>query len=481
MIDLLGGKFTAMSSNGLWVSRGAPVVGAIDQDNDTVVVNIKHTVQQVLLGDDEDTGEVVVSDVLSEHPGEVTFRLWLQRKKALPRIGDGLKIVSQGLDKNIGYFASSMLAKAEEEGKLPIQRFALGDAEDAQSSITFYLKDFPEQFVGVAKEAILSWNKPFHSSSTIKVELAPAGMDVGDPRYHVIKWFDGTDKSVGWAGVAKMIVNPDTGLVMSGGVYVQGSTLLDRYSGITGFSAAAAQYPFESTGQIGEVDLRLDEGENPVIPYFTDLSQDFAEYMQGYYKEVIAHEVGHVFGLRHNFKASVDLDSEGRPASVMDYIPRSENNKYRGLGKYDLAAIRWAYYNEAPTQVLPFCTDEHIERRWDCNQDDFGDPIAYHIRGIVDGVDLVRQAPLPLQEVSWTRPITTVVKNAVKIYQLRGQLSDSQRAEIEAKVPAAFSYAAKAEPHDNLTPEQKDTVKVNLLLLKKQIVDALSSTLTTGD
>lgn len=65
----------------------------------------------------------------------------------------------------------------------------------------------------------------------------------------------------------------------------------------------------------------------------------------------LVHELGHNFGLRHNYAGSADRanfyeDEKGNPivntASIMDYVPLD----YRRLskpGKYDIAAIRYAY------------------------------------------------------------------------------------------------------------------------------------------
>ncbi len=84
------------------------------------------------------------------------------------------------------------------------------------------------------------------------------------------------------------------------------------------------------------------------------------------YRGVMLHEVGHTVGLRHNFKASFDslnyhnefwdirerysdptkrLEErlpEFRYASIMDYGARF-NSDIKGLGKYDHAAIKFAY------------------------------------------------------------------------------------------------------------------------------------------
>lgn len=68
----------------------------------------------------------------------------------------------------------------------------------------------------------------------------------------------------------------------------------------------------------------------------------------------IVHEMGHNFGLRHNFGGSSDYynfyaDKDGKPtvntASIMDYVPL----EYRQLsrpGRYDVAAMRYAYGNQ---------------------------------------------------------------------------------------------------------------------------------------
>ena len=98
-------------------------------------------------------------------------------------------------------------------------------------------------------------------------------------------------------------------------------------------------------------------------------------------RELVAHEVGHTLGLRHNFKASSlytlsEINSEEikgeRPlaGSVMDYLPTNFNADSEAIqgdysmiavGPYDLWAIEYGYTFEDPKEVLSRVGEpEHI-------------------------------------------------------------------------------------------------------------------------
>jgi hypothetical protein len=117
---------------------------------------------------------------------------------------------------------------------------------------------------------------------------------------------------------------------------------------------------------------------------------------------LVAHEVGHTLGLRHNFKASglytlAEINSaemKGKPhaGSVMDYIGTNFNiDKSRvqgdycmvGIGPYDMWAIEYGYTFDDPAKVLArvgekghaYLTDEDtggpdpLARRYDFTKD----------------------------------------------------------------------------------------------------------------
>ncbi|MGE4133286.1 MAG: zinc-dependent metalloprotease, partial [Bdellovibrionales bacterium] len=122
------------------------------------------------------------------------------------------------------------------------------------------------------------------------------------------------------------------------------------------------------------------------------------------FRPTLIHELGHNLGLRHNFAGSEDKDNfyteaelkemgVTRPfaySSVMDY-PYRTNNELRVMGKYDVAALRYAYAEQVETadgRMIPlselhaqpateikaygYCTDEHVSANPNCNRFDEG-------------------------------------------------------------------------------------------------------------
>lgn len=131
------------------------------------------------------------------------------------------------------------------------------------------------------------------------------------------------------------------------------------------------------------------------------------EYVGPLLADLVAHEVGHTLGLRHNFKGSSihTLDEINSPelkgvkawgGSVMDYNGmniRMETGSEQGdfsmidLGPYDMWAIEYGYTFKDPKKVLarvaedelPYATDENtwgpdpLAQRWDMG----ADPLEY--------------------------------------------------------------------------------------------------------
>ena len=125
--------------------------------------------------------------------------------------------------------------------------------------------------------------------------------------------------------------------------------------------------------------------------------------------DLVAHEVGHTLGLRHNFKASAMMkldeinssDVKGNKtfaSSVMDYAPinyRYEAGEVQGdyamidIGPYDFWAIEYGYTHDAKTlpEILKRCSEPELQYATDedtngpdpyARRYDFAaDPLAY--------------------------------------------------------------------------------------------------------
>ncbi|MEI8346576.1 MAG: zinc-dependent metalloprotease [Pseudomonadota bacterium] len=127
--------------------------------------------------------------------------------------------------------------------------------------------------------------------------------------------------------------------------------------------------------------------------------------MPATYVPTLVHELGHNLGLRHNFKGSYDFKNYFNEAeaqemgmhttpvysSIMDYS-YSVLNELPVLGKYDIAALRFAYANEVKLKngsyaflkdnlsedslySYLYCTDENAGLSATCNRFDEGSSI----------------------------------------------------------------------------------------------------------
>ena len=87
---------------------------------------------------------------------------------------------------------------------------------------------------------------------------------------------------------------------------------------------------------------------------------------------VVAHEIGHTLGLRHNFKGTLLPPS----SSVMDYTSDHVAATAAIPGSYDVEAIRYLYGLSTAPPSQPFCTDGDVGRDPRCEVFDEGtDPL----------------------------------------------------------------------------------------------------------
>ncbi|MEH2229163.1 MAG: zinc-dependent metalloprotease [Nostoc sp.] len=248
----------------------------------------------------------------------------------------------------------------------------------------------PLEYRDAIREGVLMWNKAFEKAgfqNAIEVQQMPddANWKPADVHYNTIRWFNSLD-----AGFAKgpMRVNPFTGEILDADIIVDANMVrlvqqeyhalmeanscqenpkghedagkfLDRFASSSSahFFSSESCYGMESSNQAAMGALALS-----MLPDTTLSSETIKEYVHQYLRSLIAHEVGHTLGLRHNFYGSTMLAPEelnnteithtkGLVGSVMDYVPVNiapqgvqQGDYFPGvIGPYDEWAIEYGY------------------------------------------------------------------------------------------------------------------------------------------
>jgi hypothetical protein len=181
---------------------------------------------------------------------------------------------------------------------------------DSNKPIVFALSaNAPARYRQAMRDGIEYWNRAFGKSS-IEVIDAPADVMAPNPEYNVIQWVAAGDR----ASTSHIQSDPLTGEILHATIFIRAVTMDD--------------------GDLADQNDRL--------------------------RYIVAHEVGHALGLRHNF-------SEGPVSTVMNYYPIEDTiqigHDVIASGapalEYDRKVIRYVYLGE-PVDIEtlpPFCTD----------------------------------------------------------------------------------------------------------------------------
>ncbi|MBD2354106.1 zinc-dependent metalloprotease [Tolypothrix sp. FACHB-123] len=327
-------------------------------------------------------------------------------------------------DERVGYFITAYQDLSKDDRGDPFVRYINRwnlEKEDPQAPISrpkkpivFWIDNaVPYEYRDAIKEGILMWNKAFLKAGfkdAIEARQMPdnATWDPADIRYNTIRWINTID---GFFARGPSRVNPLTGEILDADILVDGSfvrVLKNEYrqivqpnqvQGRTSLTALMQGHALCANKLSKKAENNPQQQQKPMLRrlakmagesdlcYGIEAANQFAlgamamtlledttttkeqlkEYIHQYLRLIIAHEVGHTLGLRHNFRGSNLLQPEemndkqittnkGLTASVMDYIPPNiapqgtkQGDYFPSMvGPYDDWAIQYGYM---PTQA----------------------------------------------------------------------------------------------------------------------------------
>lgn len=399
-------------------------------------------------------------------PMKVTYNLWFRKDDGYrPRLADP----------RVGYFTSDYfdLSRFESDNRNEqvIARWNL-KKKDPQAAKSEPVKPIlwmidpsvPKEYRQACADGILQWNRAFDAigyKDAIQVKFVPDGdkeWDHADGRFNVLRWTMSEDATY---AITLPRFDPITGQIMNASVSVDANILyaafrekerlvnpgsaayqrsLDVLSRNDARDAAVTPEAYMAYGDAYRQVLDMKRKMASIgwqaddCAYAVGLTHSAAfgwdallasgkpavsreQYAKELIRSIVAHEVGHSMGLRHNFIASTYLttaqladdkvtSARGLTASVMDYTPanvvaivKGARNYYAScIGEYDLWAIKYGYQefasastpaserfflsqiaSQSGKSALRYMTDEEADGfdpyvvRFDCGKD----PLAF--------------------------------------------------------------------------------------------------------
>lgn len=285
--------------------------------------------------------------------------------------------------RNFGFFTIGKQTQSNSEVKSIAMHW---DTEQSNEKIRVQLStEIPDHIKGAVTEGVDYWNRVLGKEILIVEKDIKTSNIPTSNRVITIRWIPYDDAGYAYASLQ---ADPLTGELLRGQMYLT-STFLKLVEGDSLSSNSSSN--FQSNIQIsGLKELSVCNIFSKELPKKFNWVADSSirkELAKDIIRWVVAHEMGHLMGLRHNFSASyasdasleqitklgkdysnlVDHPGAAVVTSVMDYpdeksealIGRSIKSKQL---KYDTLALNWARTGDIDDELkkMPYCSDEEV-------------------------------------------------------------------------------------------------------------------------
>ncbi|MCS1412164.1 MAG: hypothetical protein M2R45_05368 [Verrucomicrobia subdivision 3 bacterium] len=310
----------------------------------------------------------------------------------------------------------------------------------------YYSSNTPADYVDAVKGGIEYWNRAF-GRKVVEVAKAPEGITAPDAGHNIVQWVPWDNAGFAYADI---LVDPITGESQRGQAYMTSTfaisgkararQILRRMRAIAdrreeeegekkdGDEKKHNHAPFWPTSAVCQVSLKAfakqyAEGLEKVLANPEISDEMVLQMSQDYIRGIVAHEVGHVLGLRHNFAGSLDstvshqrlnkwlsaylkqedlseFENDYTANSMMEYqifpamaLTGSKMRTTETVLPHDRGAIQWGYYDDAKVaeDKTLFASDDDMSRWNDVSVFDYGtEPV---IAAYAEIADTISQLP----------------------------------------------------------------------------------------